>query len=104
MENSATTLWATELTEPEIEALLEKAANEVIRRRLETPAILFLEMNKPLAYMGANAAVAFSPFLMPFLGFDTVNDYSRLLTKRENVERLLLKIEELSKPGARKKD
>lgn len=90
-------MWLTDLTEQETEALIEKAANEIVRRKLETPAILFLEMHKPLANIGANAAVAFSPFLMPFFGFDFVNDYSRLFRKRENVEMLLVKIEELSK-------
>jgi len=95
-------MWSTELTDEETEALIEKAANEVARRRLQTPAILFLEMHKPLAYVGANAAVAFAPFIVPFLGYDFVNDYSRLFSRRENVEKLIRKIEELSKPKLKK--
>jgi hypothetical protein len=91
-------MWSTDLTDEETDALVLKAANEIVRRKLETPAILFLEMNKPLANVGANAALMFAPFAVPLLGFDFVNDYSRLFSKRENVEKLLLKIEELSKP------
>ena len=97
-------MWSTDLTEEETEALIEKAANEIARRKLQTPAILFLEMHKPLAYVGANASLVFAPFAVPFLGFDFVNNYSRLFSKRENVERLIRKIEELSKPTVAKDD
>ncbi|HWD38593.1 MAG TPA: hypothetical protein VG944_07070 [Fimbriimonas sp.] len=86
-------LWNEELTEEQEEELLDRAANTIERRKLTTPAIMFLEMHKPLAFIGANAAVAFSPFLVPVLGFDTVNDYSRLLKKPQNVERLLQRLE-----------
>lgn len=61
---------------------------------METSAILALEMHKPLANVFAHGALAFSPFLVPFLGFENVNDYSRLLRKRDNVERLLVLLEQ----------
>lgn len=86
-------LWKEALSEEDRDRLLEKAATEISKRNLETPAILFLEMHKPLAYVGSHAAVAFSPFMVPFLGFDVVNDYSRLFSDRENIERLIRKLE-----------
>lgn len=85
--------WQTELTEEETEALIAKATEQVAKRRLHAPAIMFLEMHKPLSNVAANAAVVFAPFLVPLFGFDTVNDFSRFLTKRENVERLIQSIE-----------
>jgi len=97
-------MWSTELTEEETETLIEKAAQQVAKRNLHSPAILFLEMHKPLSYVGANAAVAFAPFMVPILGYDFVNDYSRLFSKRENVERLIKRLEELSKPKRAKDD
>ena len=87
-------LWDKDLTEDETEALIERAAFEVRRRGMVVPAIIALEMHKPLAYISANASVAMAPFLVPILGFDFVNNYSRLISKRENVERLLKKLEE----------
>lgn len=86
-------LWKEPLTDEERDKLLEKAAHEITSRKLEVPATLFLEMHKPLAYVGMHAAVAFSPFLVPFLGFDFVNNYSRLFSDKENVELLLKRIE-----------
>jgi len=86
-------LWKEPLTEEERDQLLDKAAHEILRRKLEMPAVLFLEMHKPLAYVGGHAALAFAPFLVPFVGFDNVNNYSRLFSDRENVERLMTRLE-----------
>lgn len=85
--------WERELTDSEVEELLDRAASEVAKRRLQTPAILFLEMHKPLAYLGSQAAVAFSPFIIPFFGFKAVDQWSQIAAKRERVERLIEKIE-----------
>jgi hypothetical protein len=86
-------LWASELTFDEEEVLIEKAASKIAQRKLETPAILALEMHKPVAYISSQAAIVFSPFLVPFLGFDNINNYSRLFAKKENVERLITRLE-----------
>lgn len=91
--------WKADLSEEETERLVDKAASELKKRRLEAPAILMLESHRPLANIGSQAAIVFGPFLIPFLGFDVVNDYSRLFTKQENVERLLRKLEE-ERPSA----
>jgi hypothetical protein len=85
--------WSEDLTEEETEALLNKAALEIKRRKLQTPVILALEMHKPLASIGGQAAVVFAPFMVPILGYDFVNNYSRLLSKKENIERLIRRLE-----------
>jgi len=87
------TLWDTELTPEERDALVEKLAFEVKKRRMEAPAIFFLESHKPMAPFAGHAMVAFAPFLVPFVGMEAVNDYSRLLLKRENVELVIQAIE-----------
>lgn len=86
-------LWKEPLTDEERDKLLDKAAHEILKRKLEMPAVLFLEMHKPLAYVGSHAALAFSPFLIPFVGFDNMNNFSRLLADRENIERLMQRLE-----------
>ena len=85
--------WSQELTDSETEELIEKAAAEIEKRKMTAPAVIFLEMHKPLSYVASQAAIVFSPFLVPFVGFDFVNNYSRLLSKRENVERLIVRLE-----------
>ena len=85
--------WETDLTEDETDAMLNKVASEVKKRRLEVPVVMALEMHKPLARVAGNAGVVFAPFLVPFLGFQNVNDYSRLFNCPEIVERLIQRIE-----------
>jgi hypothetical protein len=97
-------MWATELTDEEADRLLEKAASEVLKRKMAVPAILALEMHRPLARLAGNASVAFAPFLVPFLGFDNVNDYSRLLTRPGAVEALIMRIERDANPKKSSED
>jgi hypothetical protein len=85
--------WSEELSEEETDALIEKAASAIESRKLQTPAILMFEMHKPLSFVGSQAAMVFSPFIIPFLGFDAVNDYTRLFSKSQNVEKLLARLE-----------
>lgn len=96
-------IWAEELTPEETEALVEKAAQEIHRRGLITPAIMTLEMHKPLAGFIGHASIAAAPFLMPFVGFDFFNNYSRLLSRRENVEKLLRALEGLAAEDRRQR-
>lgn len=86
--------WKDDLTEDEEEALIDRAAGEITKRKLNMPAMLFFEMHKPLSNVAGNAALMFSPFLVPFFGFQNVNDYSRLLQKPDSVERLIQKLED----------
>jgi len=61
-------------------------------------------MHKPISGFGAHAAVVLAPFAIPFVGFEFLNNYSRLFQRRENVERLLRRIEELNRAPAAKDD
>jgi hypothetical protein len=91
METQA--LWSDDLTEQETEALLAKLEGQIRKRKLETPAILFLEMHMPLCRVLGNAMIVFTPFLAPFVGIDNVHSYSRLLMERKNVENLISRLE-----------
>ncbi len=82
-------LWRDELTEDEADLLIAKASQEIRKRKMEVPAILFLEMHKPLGYIASQAMITFAPFLVPFIGFDNLNNWSRLAANRRNIERLI---------------
>lgn len=84
-----------ELSEEERDAILERIAQGIVRRGMAAPAVLFLEMNKPLSFVASQSLIVLTPFLAPFVGIDNVYRYSRLLEQRENVERLIERIEQL---------
>ena len=87
-------MWDKALTETEKDEIVKQTATFCRKHGVQTPATLFLEMHKPLSTVVGNAAIFFSPFLMPFLGFARVDKYSRFFADRENVERLLCEIEQ----------
>ncbi len=91
METQA--LWTEDLTDQQAEEMLTALEAKIRKHRMETPAILFLEMNKPLSRIAGNAMIVFTPFLAPFVGTENVHNYSRLLMDRENVEKLICRLE-----------
>ena len=85
--------WSQELTVEETDQLLDKVVTEIKKRKLELPFSMVVEMHLPLANVLGQASVGLAPFLVPVLGFDMVNNYSRLFSKRENMEALLDRLE-----------
>jgi len=84
------------LTSERRDQLLDDLARKVVRRRLQTPAIFFLEMNKPLTSLASTAITFSQPTLGAFFGFQRMAEWAALLNDRENVERLIQRIESLA--------
>ena len=82
------------LTEKEA-AIMHKIAAKVVEWKMTVPAILFLESVKPLNYIGAQAMVFFEPFVQALFNIAEYDTFREMMERRENVERLLQKIEEL---------
>jgi len=80
---------------PEEAELLQKIAAKVVRWQMTVPAILFLESVKPLNWIGSQAMVFFEPFVSAIFNVTEYNTFRGMMERRENVERLLQKIEEL---------
>ncbi|MDW8051755.1 MAG: hypothetical protein RMJ83_04645 [Armatimonadota bacterium] len=88
--------WREPLSEAQKQELIDALAHQIVKRGLASPAILFLELNKPLAFIGSQAGIVLSPFLAPFFGFDKIDLYTQLMSERENWDRLIERIEELA--------
>jgi hypothetical protein len=89
-------LWAEDLTIERRDRLLSHAAEWVVRKGLEAPAILFLEMHKPLTTLASVGYAFAQPPLMMFFGFKRTEEVRLLLSRRENVELLIDRIERQS--------
>lgn len=101
------------LTPEERERALNLVADRIHRYRLETPAILFLEVNRPLAGLAGIAVHGVTPLFGAFTGLDTAERYASLLGDREALDSLISRLEESrdsrsarpnSKPGAPRQD
>jgi hypothetical protein len=73
--------------------VLNKVAERVVRWRMTVPAIIFLESVKPLNYIGSQALVFFEPMVQAVFDFKDYDVFRRAMERRENVERLMQKIE-----------
>lgn len=89
----------TELTEEEVDEIIEKAAEKIHKYGMETFAILTLESVKPLVYIGGEMSrLMISPFL-PALGPNANELGENLINvfeERKNVEKLITILEEMT--------
>ena len=81
--------------DPEDLEVLDKVANIIVKRRMEAPAILFLQSITPLSYIGSQVMVGLEPILGPFFPERDYEKLRRIFERRDAVDRLTSKIEEL---------
>ena len=85
--------WDAELTTEERDSLIEKIAHRIAKQKMETPAILFLEMHRPVSFFASQSLLLGSGFLAPLFGPDNIRRLAKLMEDRSNIDRLILKIE-----------
>ena len=94
-------VWSEDITTEERDRALARIAEGIVRRGMVAPAILFLEMHKPLTFFASQSLIVLSPIVAPIVGLQNCVLASRLLEDRANVERLIVQIETAN--GTRKR-
>ena len=82
-----------ETLSPKQEEILDKISKKVVQWKMAVPAIMFLESVKPLSYLGSQVMVFFEPFVHALFNFPEYSEFQQMMERRENVERLLQRIE-----------
>ena len=72
---------------------IERIAHLIARWGLVTPAIAFLEANKPLSFVGSQALLMFQPITDLFVARELSMDLATLLADRDRLELLLARLE-----------
>jgi len=70
-------------------AVIEKLTRAIVSRRLEAPATLFLELNRPLGFIYSQAAFFARPFLSFFLSPADVQAAAEVLDDPKAMDLLL---------------
>lgn len=83
-----------ELSLEERDRLLDRAAREIVRRRLETPVTLALEMHRPLGFFGHQGMIFLQPMLAPVVGWEKLDRVIQLLADPKNVDRFFDRLEQ----------
>ena len=87
-------LWDEPLTPEEREALVDRVAEAVVRRGLQTPAVFALEIHRPVSFVASQGLIVLGPLLGPLLGLERMQNASRLLREPDGIEALIRRIEE----------
>jgi len=83
---------ARELT---TEELIDAAAKTVVGRGLAVPAVFLLESSKPLSFVASQGLVFLGPFVEAVLDLPNYQAFCRMMEDRDNVEKLIVRIEQL---------
>lgn len=76
--------------------IVERLARSIVARRLEAPAALFLELNRPLGFLFSQGVLFARPFLSFFLRPEEVESAAEVLDDAKALDQLLARIGELS--------
>jgi hypothetical protein len=86
---------------PSQKQVAEAVCREIVRRRLATPALLFLETFRPLNYLGSQLMHFFQPIVNIVLDGEGYRHLSEFLENRASVDYLRRRIEDLEDEGGR---
>ena len=75
---------------------LTEFAKKIVNKKMSVLAIFLLESTKYISFITGQALVFFGPILTLFVKDKKYYDFINLLEKRENVEFLISKIEDLN--------
>jgi len=82
------------------ESLVDQVVQQIRRWRLDAPAVLFLEVTKPLSFLASQGLLLCEPLLGSLVAKEQVTVYAQLLADRSSLERLIARLEEERPAGS----
>jgi len=82
------------------DALIEQVSRTIVRLRLEVPAVMFLEIHRPIFFLASQGLFFCAPLLGLLLPPRKIDEFAHLLDSPQGVERLIERIEELATRNA----
>lgn len=86
-------------SDEELNEFISKMADAVHRRGMSVPAVMALEMAKPLSFIGYSSLVVFAPMLELIIDPVKMEKLQAVAGDRERIEQLIVAIEDLEKHG-----
>lgn len=74
--------------------LVDRVCGQLVAWNIREPAIVFLSMHTPLAFLGSQLLIAAQPFLGIVTGDEFARDFAVLLDDPASVELLLQRLEQ----------
>ena len=76
-----------------VEHTIDSLARRLVRLRFDVPAQFFLEAHLPFCAIIHTAGLLFEPVATPFLGTERIHSFQEVFSDRENLSRLMQRIE-----------
>ena len=76
-------------------AIVERVCVQIVKRHLTTPAIAFLEMSRPLNFIGAQTMHFFHPFVAAVASTEGYRRFAEFLEQRGSIDFICRRIEAL---------
>lgn len=93
-DNETTSMHDSDSIVTKDEDLIERIATWIDSKGLAVPAVLFLELHKPIAGFGSAFVSFLAPGLDWILGEKRIEDLANILQDRRELERLIARIED----------
>ena len=75
--------------------IIERVCREIVRRRLTTPAMMALEMGRPLNHLSAQVLTFFKPFVSMAGDAAAYDEFTAFLEQRGSIDYLSARLEAL---------
>jgi len=85
----------TDVSEKDAHKILDKVADFIVKRRMASPALMFIESVRPLNFIASQLLYFLAPFAELIFNPTEYQQFAALLEDNKNVEYLLDKIDEL---------
>ena len=77
------------------EQIIERVARRIAGLGMTAPAVLFLEMTKPMAFLWAQLLATLEPFLSVALDGADLRDFAEIVEDRTGLEQLIARLESI---------
>ena len=92
-----------EPTPPQKE-VVDKICRQIVKRHLSTPSLVFLEMSRPLNFIGSQVMHFFAPFVSAMTDSQGHRHFALFLEQRGSIDYICRRIEELEEEAVQKEN
>lgn len=80
---------------PEQREIVDRVCREIVRRNMTIPALMSLEMSRPLGFLAAQTIHFFTPVIATITDATGHKHFAAFLERRQSIEYLCRRIEQL---------
>jgi hypothetical protein len=87
---------------PQQKEVVDDVCRQIIKRHLTTPSLAFLEMSRPLNFIGSQVMHFFAPFVSALTDSEGHRHFALFLEHRGSIDYIYRRIEELEEEALQK--